>query len=143
MPISTQLLLTSTIYPCYWAGGPVRAFGGMRPPISLWTRSERTSTPPTPSADCRYAIVSPYGSINAVYEDRQRASRGKAATFRTRAPSMRTCAIRWLEDFVLCCRLVPANGPPNSIPVRHPVRSRYPVSAGPLLSETPLLNTPL
>jgi len=36
-----------------------------------------------------------------------------------------------LEDFVLCCGLVPPD-PPDSISVRRPMRSRYPAVARPL-----------
>jgi len=39
--------------------------------------------------------------------------------------------LQWIEDFTLCCRLVPSD-PPDSVPVRRPVRSQYPASAGQL-----------
>jgi len=42
----------------------------------------------------------------------------------------------WIEDFTLCCRLVPPN-PPNSVLVHRPMRSRYPASAGRLPSRAP------
>jgi hypothetical protein len=57
--MSTQLLLTATIYPCHSAGGTVQAFGGVSPP-KLWLVSNPVytclaglPTPHMPSADSR------------------------------------------------------------------------------------------
>ena len=44
---------------------------------------------------------------------------------------------QWIEDFALCCRLVPTNSKPNSVSIRHPVHLRYPASAGRPPSEMP------
>ena len=36
--------------------------------------------------------------------------------------------LRWIEDFALCCRLIPP-GPPNSVLVHRPMRLRHPALA--------------
>ena len=57
--IRNASLLTTLIYPCHSAGGTVQTFIGVSPPLF------RGSFPPTtmPSADSRYAIGSPCGSL--------------------------------------------------------------------------------
>ena len=77
----------------------------------------------------------------------------QAPTRRNGSPGVNTClsaherrvyvsGLWQLEDFVLCCGLVPPN-PPDSISVRRPMRSRYPAEARPLPSQAPLPDTRL
>ena len=42
--------------------------------------------------------------------------------------------LRWIEDFALCCRLIPP-GPPDSVLVHRPMRLRHPALAGRLPPE--------
>ena len=57
--ISTRSLTTTTIYPCHSAGGTVRAFIGVRPPFIQGSFLRLNM----PSADSRYAMGSPCGSL--------------------------------------------------------------------------------
>ena len=58
-PTSTRSLTTTTIYPCHSAGGTVRAFTGVRLPFIQGSFLRLNM----PSADSRYAVGSPCGSL--------------------------------------------------------------------------------
>jgi len=78
-----------------------------------------------PSADFCHAMASPYGSVSPLMDTRQIMP---ILRFRCRKVNTHLSAherrvylpsLRWIEDFTLCCRLVPP-GPPNSVLVHRP-----------------------
>jgi hypothetical protein len=80
-----------------------------------------------PSADFCHMIASPCGSVSPDTGPRGR-SPGVNTHLCAHERRVYVFGLRWIEDFALCCRLVPPN-PPDSILVHRPVRLRYPAVA--------------
>ncbi len=123
----------------------VRAFTGVSPPRLF----HRGSFPPAnmPSADFSHVIRAGYPHPQPIPparggQERHGRSPGVTTYLSTHERRVYIPGLRWIEDFTLCCGLVPP-GPPNSVLVHRPVRLRYPASAGRLPPRVPSPSTRL
>jgi len=112
MPVRTCSLTATTIYPSHSAGHRSGLHRGETSGYTSPAFGRPGSFPTTtmPSADFCHAVASPYGSVSP---DSGHHGRSPGVNTHLSAHERRVYVfgLRWIEDFALCCRLVPPKPP--------------------------------